>query len=298
MLSPLKESTPALAGQSVRVLLWDGDLVDMWCLDEDGTRVPYRGAGSLWHFHPDLELTLITRGAGTLCVGDHIGRFSAPDCVLLGRDVPHVWRSAGALAGISLQFPLEALGGLAALPEFGRLDQLWARARYGLRWQGASAARLHAQLDGLDGQPALARLAACLAIVDTMARAPLADAAQLSGRLLVQEHAPRTAALTRVLDHVMENFSEELELADMVRLSGMAQATFCRQFAKATGRTFTAYLNAIRIQEVRRALLESERSVTDIAFGAGFSNLSHFHAVFRAAAGCTPLAFRKAHRVG
>src|SRR4051812_34652964 len=135
MQSPLHELAPALAGQSLRVLIWDRDLVDMWCLDAAGDRVPFQGKGSTWHLHGDLELTLITAGEGVLYVGDHIGRFAAPDCILLGERLPHVWKSDGAMAGISLQFRLDARSPLRALPEFADLDELWARARLGLRWQ-------------------------------------------------------------------------------------------------------------------------------------------------------------------
>lgn len=293
MQSPLEEVTQAQAGQSLRVLVWERDLVDMWCLDHDGRRAPYRGKGSQWHFHPELELTLITRGHGMLYVGDHIGRFSAPDCILLGSRVPHVWKSHGAMAGVSLQFGGDPAAGLAALPELEPLARLWSRARFGVRWRGETAARLGADLARLEGLAPLPRLARFLAMLETMRAAPRSHGRQLSERALAQEERRHPGdAMRRVLDHIIGHFRDELRLADLVRMSGRSQATFCRHFSALTGRTFTTYVNAIRIQEVRRALLETRRSVTDIAFGSGFSNLSHFHAVFRRTTGCTPRDFR------
>jgi AraC-like DNA-binding protein len=290
MQTPLQEQTPSLAGQSLRVLVWDRDLVDMWCLDGRGQRVPFRGKGSTWHFHDDLELTLVTGGGGVLSVGDHIGRFTAPDCVLLGEDLPHVWRSRGRTAGMSLQFQRAAI---AALPELGELDALWARARRGLRWSGPTAERLRRQVARMEGLPALQRLALFIDLVAIMREGAERDARELSAAAVTPGGATRGHRMDRVVDHIMRHYRQDLRLSDLVRLSGASQATFCRRFARATGKTFTAYLNAVRLQEARRALLESERSVTDIALSAGFNNLSHFHAIFRREVGCTPREYRR-----
>jgi AraC-like DNA-binding protein len=296
MQSPITEVTAALSGQSLRVLVWDADLVDMWSLDHRGARVAYRGMGSQWHLHPELELTVITRGEGVLYVGDHIGRFRAPDCILLGSRVPHVWKSHGAIAGISAQFSLDAGAGLAHIPELAAVADVWAHADYGLRWQGGSAERVIAGLERLEGMSTLARLTCFLDLVEIMHSAPPEHALRLSERALVHSGRLRsTEAMRRVLDHLISHFRDDLRLGDLVAMSGCSQATFCRHFAALTGRTCTAYLNAIRIQEVRRALAETRRSITDIAFAAGFNNLSHFHALFRRTCGCTPRQFRHQH---
>ena len=46
-----------------------------------------------WHFHPELELTLILESEGTRYVGDHTANFSSGDLVLLGSDLPHLWQN-------------------------------------------------------------------------------------------------------------------------------------------------------------------------------------------------------------
>jgi hypothetical protein len=56
MAGPFSEFPASHAGQSLRVLLWERDLVDMWMLDDLGVRVPFRGKGSVWHAHADTEL--------------------------------------------------------------------------------------------------------------------------------------------------------------------------------------------------------------------------------------------------
>ena len=290
---PLAESALAPVGQSVRVLVWDRDLVHMWCLGQGGRREPFPGKGSQWHCHADLELTVITAGDGVLHVGDHIGRFRAPDCILVGSGVPHAWRSHGALSGVSLQFRHDGVDGLGSLVELCALAALWRKARFGIRWQGATGKRLREQMLALEGRPALDRLARFLLILETMRGAAKTHARTLSEQVVVVGDAQHPdPGMQRVLDHIMANFRADIHLDGLVAMSGRSQATFCRHFPALTGRTFTAYLNAIRIQEASRRLVDSGDRITAIAFAAGFSNLSHFHAVFRRATGCTPREFR------
>lgn len=46
-----------------------------------------------YHFHAELELTLIISGKGKRFVGNQVSDFGPGDLVLLGQNVPHCWQN-------------------------------------------------------------------------------------------------------------------------------------------------------------------------------------------------------------
>lgn len=296
MAAPLTEFPTSYAGQTCRVLLWDRDLVDMWVLDAAGRRRPFRGRGSVWHAHADLELTCITEGEGLLQVGDHSGPFAAPDCLLLGSGLPHVWLARGASAGVSIQFAADAA--VLALPELEACAGLWRDARHGLRWTGDSATQLRSLMGDLAGGDAASRVAQVVRLLDRMRRGHPVDVQRLSARPGGGGDDDAAArGMGRVLDHLLANFAQPLRVADLVRLAGCAPATFNRRFARLTGGGVVAYVNRLRVHEAQRRLVVDDDSVTDVAFASGFANLSHFNAEFKRRSGCTPSQWRRRHRI-
>ena len=47
-----------------------------------------------WHFHPESEIMLLEKSTGTRYVGDAIENFQVGDVVLLGPNLPHLWRNS------------------------------------------------------------------------------------------------------------------------------------------------------------------------------------------------------------
>ena len=83
----------------------------------------------------------------------------------------------------------------------------------------------------------------------------------------------------------------ELAAASRVHPSHLAR-TF-RRFLRCTP---AEYLRRRRIEQARRALLETDRPLGEIALDAGFCDQSHFTRAFRRATGATPGAYRAARR--
>ena len=104
--------------------------------------------------------------------------------------------------------------------------------------------------------------------------------------------------IARVLQHIAANGAEELRLDDLARLAGMSRFHFLRVFRHVTGATPHAHILAHRMRQAAIALATSREGVAQIAFAAGFGDLSTFNARFRKTFGVTPTQFRAQHGRG
>lgn len=90
--------------------------------------------------------------------------------------------------------------------------------------------------------------------------------------------------------------TEEIDLAQVAKRSGISAFHFLRVFANVLGVTPHQYLVRARLKHAARLLADEERAVTAIALDVGFADLSNFVRSFRRAAGVSPREFRKAAR--
>lgn len=103
-------------------------------------------------------------------------------------------------------------------------------------------------------------------------------------------------SIRRVMTHIHENLSEPLDLAGLASLAGYSLSRFKTKFRAETGQTPAFYIATARIEQAKQALLESDRSITDIAYSLGWSSSNYFCTVFRKLTGTSPLQYRKQNR--
>lgn len=92
------------------------------------------------------------------------------------------------------------------------------------------------------------------------------------------------------------NYQRELDLESTARAVGIHPRRIAPILKAATGRTFPAQVNHLRITEARRLLVESDRQVAEIAAAVGFADAKYFQRAFKAATGATPGEWRDRSR--
>ncbi len=89
---------------------------------------------------------------------------------------------------------------------------------------------------------------------------------------------------------------EPVHLEGAAREAGLSAFHFLRLFARVIGVTPHQYLLRSRLRRAASLLADEGRSITDVALGVGFADLSNFVRTFHRAAGVSPRAFRRAAR--
>jgi AraC-like DNA-binding protein len=95
------------------------------------------------------------------------------------------------------------------------------------------------------------------------------------------------------ISFVNENLAEKISLHGMAELCGLGPFQFSRAFKQERGTTFREFLIQRRINRALQLFDNPNASVTDVAFAAGFNDLSYFARVFRRFTGVTPSFYRR-----
>ena len=91
----------------------------------------------------------------------------------------------------------------------------------------------------------------------------------------------------------------DLTLADLAKRAQLSPHNLSQLLNEEIGKTFFDYVNAQRVEEVKRCLLDpayDSQTILDIALAAGFSSKTAFNAAFRQRVSTTPSEFRRRAR--
>ncbi|MDD2707824.1 MAG: AraC family transcriptional regulator [Verrucomicrobiae bacterium] len=260
------------------------------------------GAGPIyWNHHKEMELVYYPGASGIRAVGDSVEPYRNGDLCLIGPDVPHGW-SIEAKPGrkeriLQIQFDPGAWGpSLMELPEMKALKRLFQETRFGLKIAGESRRRIAQMLLEFAKKPPPPPQRFCTVLNLLVELAVGKDWTPLSSTIMAPAvSSPTDSVLGRVLDYIREN-TEQGRAAPQpgaAAIAGKSPAAFSRFFKRHTGKTYEKFINEIRIGKACMALLQTERTISEIAYAAGFQNLSHFNTQFRAMKTLSPGEYRR-----
>ncbi|AUD03755.1 AraC family transcriptional regulator [Spirosoma pollinicola] len=258
------------------------------------------------HFHPEIQLTLIKQGEGTLIVGDKIDRFCQYDILLLGANLPHVLRSdpgyleldgAPLASLITVLFRPEHLEAtMLSLPETKHLKFLFQEAQHGVRLRCGVRNAVTEQLEGMPQQRPFEQLMSLLTLLDNLATNT--DREILSATAFARPQRPDDQRrLEQVFSYIFQQYASPIALDDVANVANLTPGAFCRFFRQHTRKTFSQVLNEVRIEHACRYLRESESTISQIAFTCGYTNLSNFNRQFKETVGMPPGDYIRSYRM-
>lgn len=99
--------------------------------------------------------------------------------------------------------------------------------------------------------------------------------------------------ISLVLDYISNNYTNDISLEDAADALSLSKCYLSTLMSDNIGKGFREILNVYRLRHVTTELLSTEKTITDICYGAGYQNFSHFSRVFRQHFGMTPAQYRK-----
>lgn len=258
--------------------------------------------GSIWHYHPELELHYVVKGEGMRFVGDHVGNFKAGEVIFLGQNLPHSWRCGidflrdgqdDKAETIVIQFLPNCLGrSFLNLPEAWQVSKLFEKASRGLLIKGNTKTRLikemyrAATLEGLD------KLVVLMHILEILAETEEYEFIATSNAFYGKSEMDKSR-IGRAYNYVVANYQKEISLGEIAAVCNLSTAYFCRYFKQTTGKTYLNFLTEIRISHACRLLAERNLAIENICYDCGFSSQTNFFRHFKKLKGIAPSEYRK-----
>ncbi len=262
------------------------------------------------HRHSYIQMVYIRRGQLTHVCGSHFNDLRCGDLLLMPPYLPHYFIPIAERTFELIEFefipefidsglhpgePWDGFDALSWLAPFTDghnypLVSLTGQARFDAE---SAFSRIEQERAGKqDGFRTLV-LADSLRLLTIMRRALQAqpgDAARDGTALLYERHRE---TLLKSLDFIRENFTRDITVQDAAAVAIMSPSYYRHYFKLLTRKTFTEYLNGLRVSHAITLIRDNPRmKIVDICYAAGFSNISHFNRTFLKVTGVTPKAFR------
>lgn len=264
----------------------------------------YKNFLKIWHFHEEFELVLILKSSGTRFVGDSIERFDAKDLVLIGKNVPHMWLNDDEYfkedcsvesEAIAIHFKREFLGNVFfELPEMKQIANLLDLASRGVKFSLIDNSIIE-KLKNIENIDAPLKIVMILSILNDLSKSKFKQTLSSSG-FINTYHKSENKRLNQMYEFIFQNFNTPISSSSVANAIGMNKSAFSRFFKKTHRKSFTKYLNDLRVGYACKLLMDNDESITSIAYLSGFNNISNFNRQFKATKGKSPSDFLKTHK--
>ncbi|RYY57928.1 MAG: AraC family transcriptional regulator [Chitinophagaceae bacterium] len=256
------------------------------------------------HHHEEFELNLIINARGARrVVGDHIDEISDMELVLVGSNLEHGWFThqckSKEIREVTIQFHKDLFD-----ERFLRRNQLsfirsmLEKSSRGILFSQETAKRVATRIQQMEQKHGFDSILELMSILHDLSvsrnMCTLSDASFTTGNGEGNHYNGRRIAI--VMEHVNKNFEKEITLKEAAALINMTEVSFSRFFKQRTGNTFIDSLTEIRIGNATRLLIDTSKSVAEIAYECGFNNISNFNRIFKKRKGCVPKTFRKTYQ--
>ena len=256
-----------------------------------------------WHWHPEIELTLILEGEILYQVNDNSCLLKAGEGLFCNTNVLHAGRHGNSAdcSYLSVTFHPRLL--------YGYNNSLMQNRYMEGILRDPELASIHFkpevdwQKNVLEQIRKIQRLSADKAEASELK----IQIALMEIWLLIYEHVEPgaeeqsgqdrdTERIRCIMVYIQEHYAEKITLEELAEQIHLCRSESCRLFKRYMNASIFDYLLDYRVERSLPLLRDDRLDVTQIAGMTGFSNPAYFAKIFRRKMGCTPFPYRKKQR--
>lgn len=112
------------------------------------------------------------------------------------------------------------------------------------------------------------------------------------------EAANYSEPVRRGIEWIVREYDTPYSVKELFNTVGYSRSYYSRLFRRETGLPPQAWLNRYRIEQAKRLLTHSRKSIAQVARSIGITNQNYFARMFRLVTGCPASAYRRDNKTG
>ena len=256
-----------------------------------------------WHWHPEIELTLVMEGEIIYQANDSLYHLKAGEGLFCNTNVLHSGQGNGSAdcSYLSVTFHPRLL--------YGYSSSVMQTKYMNHILKSPSLASIHLVsekdwqrriLEGIEKIRLLNREHPVseelkIQIVLLQIWQELYEHVEISETGFA-ENGRDTERIRRIMEYIQAHYAEKITLEELAEQIHLCRSESCRLFKRYMKESMFDYLLDYRIERSLELLRRPELDVTQIAGQTGFTSPGYFSKIFKRKMGCTPLEYRKNHR--
>ncbi|HRH59911.1 MAG TPA: AraC family transcriptional regulator, partial [Chitinophagaceae bacterium] len=208
--------------------------------------------------------------------------------------LPHTWftgKGRMKCHAVVMQFHANFMQLLQEFPELVSIKKLLDKSSAGIHFTINAKSSLPALIKEIQQAKGAEALSKFILLLDKLSAEKMRVLASQPFR-----HTKRNAnekRINKIFQYVQQKYSIQISIAEAAAVVHLSVSAFCKFFKRAYGKTFSDYVNEIRIANACRLLIDTDKPVARVAFDSGFESLSYFNRVFLKKKKMRPNNFRK-----
>lgn len=249
------------------------------------------------HWHQEFEICYIKNGSGKYLINGTVYPFSKGDIFMISNNDIHLCYDESDLIMQVVMFSQDIIHKDSAFVlDFEKSSILLSRSRK-IDAQNCYNSKLSFLLSQMEEEYYSDQTGAELMITSLLVQFIVLSVRALSDELDTISSFPVSSEIVSlirsIIDDIDNNFSERTELAFLAEKYSISVPYLCSCFKKLTGNSLINFLIQRRLNEAKRLLISTDKSIIDISNECGFQSLSNFNHLFKNSVGCPPSVYRK-----
>lgn len=254
-----------------------------------------------FHFHHLCELTWIEKGYGNLILGDYVGSFSEGELLFENAKLPHLFKCDAAFydknqdlctKATAIYFPHTLIPKLTDDTESISLYQeILNKAERGLRFYGQTKEKAIELIKIITSTNGLEQMGYFLQLIALINRSKEFECLASVG-YKNSNNEQDMDRFNKVYQFLLRNFNRDIMVSEVAAICYMTPNSFCRYFKTKTQKTFTRFLNELRVGHACKLLQNNHASVLQVCYESGFSSPVNFFKFFKLVTNKTPRQYR------